>query len=352
MEVRIYDANMDFIGLIENQTSVLWNRSYFEAGTFEMHCPITENNMAMVKRGNLVWMRGAAEAGIMESIRLEQNNLKNEITVKGRFLESYLSRRLIYPTYTASNKLVEEAMREIVTNAVTIPLVQLGAVQGFTDRVTFQATYKNVLDYETKLAKYANIGFRMKPDFTNKTITFECYRGLDHSWEQSDRTRVIFSQAYNNIASAVYNENDQLLKTVCFVGGEGEGSARTIAIAGDNSLTGLERREVFINASDLRSEGLTATEYEKNLIQRGNNELQHDALALTFECETDANRNFVYKRDYDLGDIVTIKKENWGVSANMRMAGLTEIYEWGAMRVSPVFGNPLPETIDWSEANG
>lgn len=352
MEIRIYDANMDFHGLIENQTSVLWNRKYFESGSFELYCPITPNNMSLIQRGHLVWIRGAKEAGVIESIRLEQTNIKNEITAKGRFLESYLSRRLIYPTYTASNKLVEVAMHEIVSRAVALPLVRMGELQGFTDRVTFQATYKNVLDYETKLAKFANIGFRMVPDFSNKTITFECYRGLDHSWNQSDRTRVIFSQAYNNIASAVYNENDQLLKTVCFVGGEGEGSARTIAIAGDNSLTGLERREVFINASDLRSEGLTASEYEKNLIQRGNNELQHDALAQTFECDTDANRNFMYKRDYDLGDIVTIKKENWGVSADMRMAGLTEVYEYGAVRVSPVFGNPLPETIDWSEANG
>ena len=98
MEVRIYDASMNFKGLIENQTSVLWNRSYFGSGSFELYCPITDNNRDLLQMGRLVWIRGAAEAGVIESLVLEQTNIKNEITVKGRFLESYMSRRLIRPT--------------------------------------------------------------------------------------------------------------------------------------------------------------------------------------------------------------------------------------------------------------
>ena len=153
MELRIYNASMQFLGLIENQTSVLWNRKYFEPGDFELYCPVTLNNQSLLKRGNLVWIKGAAEAGVIESLVIEQDDLKNQITVKGRFLESYMSRRLIRPIYNVQNGLVEIAMRDILSNAVPIPLVKLGAVQCFTERVTFQATYKNLQDYETKLAK-------------------------------------------------------------------------------------------------------------------------------------------------------------------------------------------------------
>lgn len=352
MEVRIYDAEMNFKGLIENQTSVLWNRKYYESGDFELHCPITENNRALLQRGNLVWLRGAVEAGIIESLRLEQSNLFNNIIAKGRFLESYMSRRLIRPTFNVQNGNVEQVMQTILNNAVPIPLLQLGTLQGFTETVSFQATYKNLLDYETKLSKYANIGFRFRPDFTNKTITFDTYRGNDRTKSQNERTRVIFSESYNNISQATYEENDQLLKTVCYVGGEGEGSTRKYAIAGDDTLSGLERREVFINASDIQSEQLTEAEYMNALLQRGNNELQHDSLAQAFECETDANRNFVYKKDYNLGDIVTVEKINWGIAVDLRLTGITEIYEYGAMKVSPILGNPLPETIDWGDSNG
>ena len=351
MEVRIYTAEMQFLGLIENQTSVLWNRKYFEPGDFELYCPVTPNNHALLKRGRLVWIRGAAEAGVIESVMMEQNDVKNQITAKGRFLSSYMSRRLIRPVYNIQNGLVETAMRAILSNAVPIPLVQLGPVRGFTERVSFQATYKNLQDYETKLAKYANIGYRFRPDFTNKTITFELYKGLDRTFNQTDRPRVVFSEGYNNILSARYTVNDQLLKTVCYVGGQGEGSARTYAIAGDDSLTGLARREVYINASDISRENLTDSEYMAALVQRGNNELREDALAESVECVTDANSNFKYKRDYELGDIVAVRKENWNVSTNLRITELTEIYEYGAMKVSPVFGTPLPSSIDWSEKN-
>ena len=351
-EVRIYDAAMNFKGLIENQTSVLWNRKYFDTGSFELYCPITTNNRNLLQMGRLVWMKGAAEAGVIESLYMEQSDVKNQITAKGRFLESYMSRRLIRPTYNIQNGLVETAMRQILSNAVAIPLVQLGEVQGYTERVSFQATYKNLLDYEIRLAKYSNTGFRFRPDFNNKTITFELYKGLDRTLQQSDRNRVIFSQGYGNINEAKYSVNDQLLKTVCYVGGQGEGSERTYVIAGDDTLAGLERREVYINASDIQDENLTTAEYQAALLQRGNNELENDVLCDSFECVTEANGNFVYKKHYDLGDIVTIQKENWNISANLRLTEITEIYEYGAMKVSPTFGTPLPEKIDWSETDG
>lgn len=349
MEVRIYTPAMLFQGLIENQTSILWNRRYYDCGDFELYAPVTPNNQALLQRGNLVWIRGAAEAGVIEYLTIEQTDFKNQITAKGRFLESYMSRRLIRPTYNAQNKTVEMAMREILSNAVPIPLVQLEPLQGLDKTVSFQATYKNLLDYEIKLAKYANYGFRFRPDFSEKTITFEIYQGLDRSFQQTDRNRVVFSEGYNNIQQAKYTLNDQLLKTVCYVGGDGEGSARTYVIAGDDTLTGLERREVFLNASDVSREGLTTAQYQAALIQRGNQELDTDSLVSSVECTTDANSNFKYKTNYDLGDIVVIRKENWDLSIDLRITELTEIYEYGAMKVSPVFGNPLPVTIDWSD---
>ena len=352
MEMRIYDPAMNFRGLIENQTSVLWRRRFFEPGAFELYCPVTRNNQPLLQRGNLVWLRGAAEAGVIESLVTEQNDFKNQITAKGRFASSYMSRRLIRPTYNIQNGLVETAMRDILSNAVPIPLVQLGEIQGFDERVSFQATYKNLLDYETKLAQYSNIGYRFRPNFTEKKFTFELYKGLDRTFEQNVRNRVVFSEGYNNIQQAKYTLNDQLLKTVCYVGGEGEGSSRTYVIAGDDTLTGLERREVYINASDVSSEGLSRTEYLNALMQRGNNELRNDSLVSSVECVTDANSNFKYKENYDLGDIVVIRKENWNLQINMRITEITEIYEYGSMKVSPVFGNPLPSTIDWSEKDG
>lgn len=346
MEIRIYDANMDFQGVIENQTSMIWSRKYFEPGNIELYLPITQENIRLTKRGNLIWMRGCMEAAVIEDRKLEESSTKNEITVKGRFLSSYMDRRLIKATVNFSGK-VEEAMRQLLSSAEPIPHVQLGALQGFEDTVDFQATYKNLLDYEEKLARSAGLGFRFRPNFNAKIIYFEVYRGTDRTASQGVTNRVLFSERYNNLNNAIFRENDQLLKTVAYVGGEGEGSKRTIVKVGEAS--GLELRELFVDAKDLRQEELSLAKYKAALKTRGQEKLAENILSTSFECDTGADMNFRYRVNYDLGDVVTIKKKAWEITQDQRITEIREIYEYGGFRIEPTFGDSLPETIDWSD---
>lgn len=348
MEIRIYDSNMDFQGIIENQRSLLWNRQYNETGDFELHCPITPYNIKLLKRGSLVWKKGSVDAGIIESRHMEEDADNNEIIVSGRFLTAYMDRRLIRPTFDFSG-LAEVAMRTILSNAVAIPHVQLGTLQGYTDTIEFQATYKKLLSTMQKIAKQTQLGFRFRPDFTAKTITFEVYKGLDRSMGQSDRARVIFSETFRNLNRAVYEENDQVYSNICYVGGKGEGADRVIVAVGDTSSTGLARREVFVNGSDISDENLTDAQYKNKLRQRGREKLAECAYYNSVECEAIPYGNFEYLKDYDLGDIVTIRKSTWDIGENLRLTGVTEVYENGTQTIQPVFGEPVPITADWEE---
>ena len=349
MEIRVYDANLDLCGITENQTSFLWTRRMFEPGEFQIFLPVTRDNIDLIRLGRVVTYRGANEAGVIEYIRVTETHVKNEIQVKGRFLESYMDRRLIRPTRTYRGT-AEVVMRQMLTDAEAIPLVRLGDLNGFTDTIEFQATYKNLLAYETKLANAMNYGFRFKPDFTKKTITFEVFQGVDRTIHQNDRNRVIFSDKYKNIETAQYTESDQLLKTVGYVGGEGEGSARVYVTVGDTSLTGLERREVFIDARDVRKEdGVSDAQYRNLLVERGKEKMLENAEAMFFECSTLATGQFVYMRDYNLGDLVTVEKSSWGIAKDMRITELMEVYEKGKAQVVPTLGDPLPEKVSWED---
>lgn len=362
MEIRVYTPQLQFIGIIENYSSLLWNRKYSAAGSFELHVPIIADTLNYLIRGNVITYPGASEAGVIESIQAEQDAKSNQYVIKGRFLESYLDRRLVYntfasPTYNYSG-LVEVGMRTILANAENIPLITMydtegtepGQLHGYPETITFQATYQNLLKYESKLADSASMGFRCIPDLTNRLIIFDVYKGLDHSEGQSERVRVVFSDEYKNLNSVKYTENDQLLKTTCFVGGQGEGANRVWEKAGDHSLTGLDRREVKLDATDVSPNGLTDAQYREKLQQRGEELLKNnDILITSFECEAATNGNFIYKEHYDIGDIVTVKKEGWGLSVDLRITELTEIYERGKTTVVPTFGNPLPITIDWED---
>ncbi len=348
MEIRIYDSNMDFQGIIENQRSLLWNRQYNETGSFEMHVPVTQYTINLLQIGNLVWKRGAVDAGIIEELRIEEDYDTNEIIASGRFLTAYMDRRLVRPTVNFSG-LAEAGMRQILSGAVAIPRVQLGTLQRFAEAIEFQATYKNLLSMEQKIAKQAQFGFRFRPDFTAKTITFEVYKGVDRSMGQSDRARVIFSEDFRNLNKAVYEENDQVYSNVCYVGGKGEGASRVIVTVGDTSSTGLARRELFLNASDISDTDLTDAQYREKLRQRGRDKLAECARYNSVECEAIPYGNFEYLKDYDLGDIVTIKKESWDIAQNLRLSGVTEVYENGMQTIQPVFGEPVPVTANWEE---
>ena len=349
MELRIYNSNMEFLGIIDNYTSLLWTRKYYETGTFELQMPFSLSNYALIEEGNLIWKDGSKEAGVIEYITQTQDSTSNVIKAQGRFLSSYLDRRLIKGTYSVSNGKVEEVMQALLNNATAIPKVECGELQGYTETVTFQATYKNLLTYEQKLSKYADIAYRLRPDFIAKKIYFETYRGLDRTLEQSDRERIVFSEGFNNLQSATYTYNTQLEKNVCYVGGEGEGSARTIVIAGDDTLTGLARKEEFLSATDISSDDMTTADYQAALLQRGVDKLNEDAISESFESSCYANSNFQYKTDYDLGDIVTIKKESWGFQINLRITQIQETYENESMKVELTFGTTIPETIDWTD---
>ena len=347
MEIRFYDSDMNFIGVMENQVSLIWTRKYYEPGKARLFAPLTEENERLTRKGNLIWKRGSKEAAVIEDRVLDDTTLPATIEVTGRFLSSYMDRRLIRPKVTFSGY-VEVAMRTLLSGVVEIPRVELGTLNNFTDTVSFQATYKNLLTYQEKLSKCSDIGFRFRPDFSAKKIYFETYKGKDRSRSQSTNSRVIFSERYDNLNGIIYRENDQLLKNVVYIGGEGEGSERTVVSYGD--ATGLDRRELFVDARDItRDEGMTQEQYEAKLLQRGREKNTEYQESKSINCITDADANFKYGVDYDLGDIVTVEKKRWGISVDYRITEIEEVYEQGGVKISPTFGTMLPETIDWED---
>lgn len=347
MEIRFYTEGMNLAGIMENQTSLIWARKYFEPGSMELYAPITADNLRLTELGNLVWLRGAKEAAVIEDRMIEENSARSRIIIGGRFLSSYMDRRLVRPKVNFSG-LTEVAMRKLLTDAESIPRVVLGDLNGFADTITFQATYKNLLEYEKKLARSAGIGFRFRPDFSEKKIIFELYKGTDRSSAQSRNNRVIFSEMYLNLDNVVLRENQKSLKNCVYVGGAGEGDSRTYVSFG-TEITGLERRELFVDARDIAPDDMTAEQYRQALLQRGHDKLTEYAKSTSIESDTDANANFVYKTNYDLGDIVSIRKQAWGITTDLRITEIHEVYERGKMRVMPVFGEALPQTIDWSD---
>ena len=91
--------------------------------------------------------------------------------------------------------------------------------------------------------------------------------------------------------------------TVAVVGGQGEAAARTILYVGDTTLTGIERREVFVDAKYATSTDLQTTAGQKEI----------DANAETvIEMQFIDTPGCTYGVDFTLGDIVTVDAGIYG----------------------------------------
>ncbi len=338
-DVRIYTSDMELIGFISGITSLQWHRVYYGPGDFELHVATTEDNVSYLQLENLIWIPGKPEAGVIESVDIKYSAAEKDLIAKGRFLSSYMDRRLIRPSYTADNANTETVMRTLLSNAVAIPKVVLGDTIGITDTVSFNAQYKGLLDYEQRLAKSAAVGFRFRPDFEKKTITFEIWKGVDRSANQTDRPQVVFSTDYGNLEQIEYSRDTYSYKNVCYVGQFNDGVATDVYTTGDDTLTGLDRRETWLEASDVDKNSLTTDQYQSSMIQRGKDELwSNKCKSSTFDSSVTPDGNFKYLTDYDLGDIVTIRRPEWGIERDERITEINEVYENGIFKIEPTFG--------------
>ncbi len=347
MEIHVYNRELVRQGIVENHTSLQWYRKYYDCGTFELHAPVTEENLRLLQPGNIITIGDKKEAAVIRGDQSEEEStLINEIVRNGYFLPVYFNDRLTGPLFNFSGT-VEEAMRYMINQAEEIPLLKIADGTGDNTRIEFQATYKNLLSYLGKLARYAEIGFCIEPDFKKKTMTFRTYKGIDRTQAQGKNPRVIFSEAYENLKQAKHNYADGDYKTKVIVGGSGEGTSRIYVMVGGGS--GFDLREEFMDAKDISREGLTEAQYLAALRTRGEEYLSEHGVFENFEAEVEADVNFVYRKDYDLGDIVTIKKKKWGKQQNLRITEICEVYENGGMYVVPTFGRALPTAIQWDD---
>ena len=342
MDLYILSPDINQLGIIDGYSSLRWRRRFFEPGEFELHCKASAENLALLRPENIIHRLDRKEAAIIEGVSVEGE----EITATGRMGSSMLDRRIITPTINFNGS-VEAAMHKIVSdNAITarpLPHLVLGSAAGLAPTATFQATGKNVLTTCTALGRAAPAGFRVRLDVPNRQWVFEVYGGVDRSVAQHDRPYVLFSAEYENITGAEYTLNMTGYANYAYVAGQGEGSARVIVTV--DQTGGEPRRELWVDARDLQqAEGQTDADYRAQLAQRGAEKLAEAGKVENFSASAVDTANFAYLTDWDLGDIVSFEK--WGIRIDQRITEIEEVDEGGVFTVTPVCGNPLPETLD------
>lgn len=342
-------GTFDSLGEINKFTSLMWPDKFNGYSTFELNVPLTPENRSLIKKGNILWC-GGENACIIEIIQsnMDENGQKT-YKVRGRSLEMLLTTRIVWGTYNCVNKYSSTAMYEIVNencvnpsnSARKIPFLECAEDEKLGKITSFQKTGGEVYTALQSIAADVDLGFDIIFKPREKKLLFKVTEGVDRSTASvsDDGSKlVIFSTDLDDILSSSYYTNNQDVKTLAYVAGEGQGAERKHFTSGDNASSGFLRRELYVDARDLRTEILsedntvitiTDDEYIELLNERGNEKLAERIEVETFEAKMRVigEIQYVYGVDYFKGDKVIIQDTELGIQVIAKVTEVSQNYD-------------------------
>lgn len=338
--INVLDANRERIDILDMAESVLWTKQYkdFNGGCVVTLTP-TEDLMQMFLNEAKYLSRDDDDM-ICEIVKLglkfDNETNTNTLTITALNAINILNQRIVWEQFNYTDT-VEMYIRYLILNNVINPtdpdrkidIITLGALQNYTERITKQVTYTNILDVIKELCNTYNYGFKLVM-LSNKNLAFQLYKGLDCSQNQSENGYIMFSKDYNNLQSLDWEINHSNFKNVCLVAGEGEGTARKKRVVG--SAKGINRYEMYSDAKSLSSEDGAITDYEEVLQESGEEALANRTVSQTFTCAIDIEQ-YEYKVDFDLGYKVTIEAD-YGLTFDATIVEITECEDSSPYRIT------------------
>ena len=365
MELYVYNREMTLQGIVEKISSLIWTRRYWTCGEFKLLVPFTEDHARLLVKNNIIVKRGGKEAAEIRYTHITKNSQgMEEIEVQGKFLLSWIGKRVVTKqiiTQDTTQNILYAIVRQTCTEAGAsrnIPNFSIAADDADTGSGTIDYTSEAFVNAQLAAetaAKAAKLGMRVITDTRAGAHTFSVYKGRDLTAGNAEgNAPCIFSQEFDNIVEQEYTNSVENLKSTAYVGGEEkEGVARKVA-EGGSLAAGLERDEVFINATDIVQEyedenqqtiTLTDAQYLALLSARGAEELEQYAETLAFGSKINTNANLQYGVDYDLGDRVTCINKRWNVRIDVRITEIAETYETSGEEIDITFGESLPALL-------
>lgn len=337
MVVYVLGPTFEREATIDTYTSLIWTKRARACGDFELYmradAQIAEalfsgptprflvrekdvlgprsyrNVMRIDGRGSAAEYKSAAETG-------------DWMTVTGTDLKSLLYQRVIY-SQTVANATIPNIVTALLNANIISPSYAARAISGFTrgtddlvtpeistETVSRQWTGDNLGEAVQELLDTRNLMFDV--EIVDGQYALALYEGRDRSLDQTALDYVVFSYGFENLISSNYKEGRaEDFANAAYVGGEGEGSDRTVVGAATVGAEGVHRFELWVDARNSSSNDgeITAAQYRAQLKQEGveaYTETQ-ERSAPTFDAEIDLTSSpFKLGRDFHLNDVVQI----------------------------------------------
>lgn len=265
-------------------------------------------------------------SGFIDRATLYKGQGRHEMTLRGAGLDRIFSDRRILPpsglAYDSYSGVAETIIKSMVERHIVSPiatgiygindlqraiaqvLIAVDAARGNT--VNFEGRFQSVLDGLREISRASNdLGFGLT--IVGANLLFDVSEGVDRT------ASIVFAPELDNIATLTFDRDALNFASHVILAGQGEETAREVAtvFTTESERDYIERREFFQDARDLDS--------IPKLVDRGLSTLQEKGRVDTFEIEKLPGTKPCYKKDFDLGDLVTLRDFQYQVSQQVQI---------------------------------
>lgn len=382
MELRIFNKDLEPLGIIDETVSVIWQPSYWNKGEYgdvKILAPITSNNSTLLTEGNIIVRHGETSeysdgtgewrraAQITYRYIAKDENGAEQIEVQGCFLKKWLSKRVLIARVVTTdtnqniiNKIVNENYGQQASTARQFERFQMLTQEDLGgSSIEYSAEFGASAEQEIySRALAGKLGYDILVNERARQYGFWLYKGKDLTASNTQgNTPCIFSRDFDNVSEQEYTQSIENMKNTAYVTGAAadDGTQPQIEVWKEEESVGLDRDELFIEATDIsrtaendagETEEIPIEQYLELMATKANGELETYGEIVNFVSTINVSKNLKYKRDFNVGDIVTSIERRWNIKIDARITQINQTSQNGQETIEVTFGDSLPSLIE------
>lgn len=375
MEIYILDSLLREIDVVDEKISIVWTEKAQDIGDFELDLVNTSANRKRFVTDTLLTVNKSKRVMKVETVEKGMDSEgRFTMKVKGQEITEILAARAALgtqngfgntPTWFIPNRTPGDIMRFMfysicvqgdVSPADILPLVvwnqtlyPADTIPEPDEEINWEQKPSSLLKAEKELADIYDLNFRLYRDPAVARLYFNVYSGSDRTTDQSVLSPVIFApdlenvlntteymtvQATYNVAKVIWVETIAEYTDDNDVVHPEEIIVHTETVYADDTAPaddGFDRRVLLVEVTSVPEE---VTDTIAFLRRAGKDELMKVRPLGALDGELSQYSQYVYERDYYLGDLVE-QRDSDGATSKMRVAEQTFIEDAQGERSYP-----------------
>ena len=300
MIISFYGTDLILKNIVRNWVSLLAVNTYNSMGCFTLELQNTPYNAELMQLWNYCTIDNDNENVYV----ITSANIADGKIVLTGFPATYIfSKRA--STTVISKKKAEVAMKSLVDNMSPWDNVVTEEIKGLTDTFKNQMSDKQILEYLQGIGQATDMGFRLVKE--GQKLVFKTYKPKINN-------SVKYSTSLKNVANLEYFISDNDYYNYAIVAGSEYGDKRITVTSSIGDTTGVDRRELYVDArNEQPEEGETLEDYKARLERVGLQKLAEHLKIETLYFFVEQNDNV------KLGDVINVALEEYGISLQVRV---------------------------------